>query len=118
MSDDIFTTERHPPQDIVENTKEEFMKLSSVSVKVYGKEACVLCEKAKQKLTMLGIPFKFHLIENFTNIHDGWRHDESVELMAAYANYDTLPIISINDEFLSYPEAMKRIKDIQRSEAS
>ena len=90
----------------------------SAKVVVYGKENCGLCNAAKDKLKILGVPFKFKEIEPLVELHSGWRKDESVNLMAAYQmNEHQLPIVSVDGLFLSYPLAMAKLKDTKKAQA-
>ena len=55
-----------------------------MGVNVYGRldGSCDLCEAAKDKLKRMGVPFQsFELAEAIT-LHDGWRDDETVAVMA------------------------------------
>jgi glutaredoxin len=84
------------------------------SVVVYGKQGCKFCDLAKDKFQRLEIPYDFKLLQPFTEHHEGWRTDGSVELTAAYNLYErTLPIISIDGQFFTYPMAMNFVKTKQ-----
>ena len=80
-------------------------------VKVYGKRECILCDKAKEKLTLLKIPYSFHLIEDIMEGQEDWRNDGSIDVLAAYSEHNTLPILCVGDNYLNYPDAMKKIKE-------
>ena len=83
-----------------------------MGVNVYGRldGSCDLCEAAKDKLKRMGVPFQsFELAEAIT-LHDGWRDDETVAVMACYSHYDTYPIIVVDGVAVGYPQAMKLLK--------
>jgi len=82
-------------------------------VTVYGRENCKFCSLAKDKLQMMEIPFKSEPIDQYMNLHEGWRTDRSIEVLAAYRLKETMPIIQIDGLFLSYPETMRHIKQKQ-----
>lgn len=82
-----------------------------MTISVYSKDGCGKCVAAKDKLNKMGYDYKEYNLEDFTVYHEGWRNDVSVPLMAAYSDMDTLPIISINDDYMNYPSAMKRLKN-------
>lgn len=81
-----------------------------MQIQIFGKKNCNICEKAKEKLRLLGLDFKYSEIEKHTTYHDGWTEDGSVEVMAAYSMYQTLPIICIDGNYVDYPTAMRIIK--------
>jgi len=84
-----------------------------IDVTVYGKDNCKFCSLAKDKLQMMEVPFRFEQIAPYTDHHEGWRTDRSVEILAAYRMHETLPIIHIDGLFLTYPETMRYIKQKQ-----
>jgi len=84
------------------------------NVTVLGKLGCKLCDSAKDKLKLMDIPFKFKEIQPFLELHDGWRKDGSVDILAAYHHHErVLPIISIDGQCFNYPLAMNYIKTKQ-----
>lgn len=83
-------------------------------VRVYGKDNCGLCDAAKSKLALMEIPFEFRQIADYTSFHEGWREDESVEVMACYSDLDTLPVITVNGKAMSYPAAMSLLKRMSK----
>ena len=81
---------------------------------VFGKHDCKFCDLAKDKFQRLEIPFTFKEIQPFTQHHEGWRTDGSVEVNAAYQLHElALPIISIDGQFFTYPTAMLYVKNKQ-----
>ena len=77
---------------------------------LFGKADCKLCAAAVEKLELLGVAYEKREIA--LEVHEGWRDDGSVEVFAAYALAgNTLPIIRVGRDYLSYPEAMKRLKE-------
>lgn len=85
-----------------------------MTVTVYGKNNCGLCESAKSKLKLMGIPFSFEMLIKYTTHHEGWRNDGSVELTSFYHGLDTLPIIKIDDKLFDYPGAMKHLRSLPK----
>ena len=83
-----------------------------MTVVVYGKPGCGLCEAAKRKLETLAIPYEYRDIAPMLALHDGWRQNGSVDVLAAYTQAGTLPIIGINGEYVTYPEAMRRLRRV------
>ena len=88
-----------------------------MTVNVYGKldGSCGLCEAAKDKLMKMEIPFKSFELSDMVAYHDGWRDDESVEVLACYSDIDTFPVITIDGKAMSYPEAMRKLKRLKPS---
>jgi glutaredoxin len=80
-------------------------------IKVYGKMGCGLCEAAKDKLKKMGVAYEALNLHDFTELHDGWRDDNSCEVLAAYMLIDKLPLLKINDQYMDYPSAMRQLKN-------
>lgn len=89
----------------------------SMNITVYGKtkEVCGLCESAKEKLKKLGFSFDVKEVTDYTEWHEGWRTDESVDVRACYSDINTLPVVGINGKMMGYPEAMKVLKELKRN---
>ena len=84
-----------------------------MSVQVYGKDGCKLCDAAKEKLVLLGVDFTSHDVARHIEHHEGWREDESVELLAAFSMMDgKIPLIKIGSEYHDYPSAIRRLKEL------
>ena len=78
-----------------------------MDVVVYGKPGCELCSAAKDKLERMEVPF------NSVNLEahgDDWRVSGVIEAYSYYMLWDTLPVISIDGEFMKYPDAMRLLK--------
>ena len=90
-----------------------------VTIEVYSRIGCAICEKAKQKLDLMGLEFTNHELKPIIEIHKGWREDGSVEILCAYAWIDNrLPVIRIGEDFHDYPGAMSRLKALGRRSAT
>ena len=85
-------------------------------IKVYGKAGCGLCEAAKDKLKKLGLKHEVLNLSDFTELHDGWREDNSCEVLAAYTLIEKLPVVQINGQYMDYPSAMRQLKNRAPSE--
>lgn len=85
-----------------------------MTIDVFSKPGCGKCDAAKNKLKMMGLDFNEHNLEYYVNLHEGWRHDGSADVMAAHTMLDTLPIFRLDDEFHDYPTAMRKLKDTTR----
>jgi len=83
-------------------------------VKIFGKEGCNRCETAKQHLGDMGIKYEYHTLQHHTQLHDGWREDGSVELMAYVCTQhpdQVLPVIHIGGAYVNYAQGMRRAKE-------
>jgi len=89
------------------------MVAKRLGVKVYGKKDCGKCEAAKDKLKMFGVPFTVHTLADTITLHEGWRTDGSAEILACYSHTETMPVILMDHEAFSYPEAMKKLKSLR-----
>jgi len=83
---------------------------SKMTIAVFGKKNCGICDAAKDKLNKMGLDYEAHELADYTTHHDGWRDDDSAGLLASYLMMDKLPIIRINEKYHDYPGAMKRLK--------
>ena len=74
---------------------------------VFGREGCIFCEAAKEKLQLLGLSYDYIDIE-----HPGedWRDSGAVDALAWYHLRLTLPAVRVDGVFMDYPEAMKFLK--------
>ena len=89
-----------------------------MTIEVYSKKGCKLCKAAKDKLAMMGADFKTFELASAVTLHEGWREDDTVEIMAGYAMIgNRLPLIRIEGEFHSYPSAMRRLKGVDAAGA-
>lgn len=87
--------------------------MGELSVQVYGKDGCKLCDAAKQKLQLMGVEFTSHDLSRYIEHHEGWREDESVELLAAYSMMDgRIPLIRIGSRYHDYPGAIRCLKGL------
>ncbi|MBN1808977.1 MAG: glutaredoxin family protein [Planctomycetes bacterium] len=88
-----------------------------ITAVVYGRENCGLCQNAAEKLARLNIPYTKQNIDAYTEAHDGWREDDSVEVMTAMCRQNQhIPVIKLdlgdgNVKFTSYVDAMSVLKD-------
>ncbi len=88
----------------------------AVAIEVYSREGCKMCGKAKEKLDLMGLEYRNHELSPLIELHDGWREDGSVEVLAAYASIDNrLPVIRIDEAFHDYSGAMRRLKTLGKS---
>lgn len=70
-----------------------------MEVAVYGKEGCALCAGAKDKLVRLNVEFTYHDLKQMVEVHDGWRDDGAVAVLAGWAAIDNyMPLIMIDGE--------------------
>jgi hypothetical protein len=90
-----------------------------MQVIVYGKKDCGKCEAAKDKLNRMGFQYEVRELQYYTTLHDGWRTDGSVALLAASEDMNgTLPILDVGGELLDYPTAMKKLKAVRHQEGA
>lgn len=80
-------------------------------ITVYGKIGCDMCDKAKAKLTLLGLPFTFVDVGTL----EGWREDGRVDFTVEKTwrednGKPELPLLKIGEKWCDYPEAMSLLK--------
>ena len=83
-----------------------------MTIRVFSKKNWGICEAAKEKLKVMGFEYEEHDLTYHVELHDGWRNDDSADVMAAYSMYDTMPLIQLENEFHDYPGAMRQLKRI------
>ncbi len=88
-----------------------------MTIHIFSKDGCGKCEAAKDKLKKMGFDYKEHNLEYHVEHHEGWRDDGSVDVMAAHSLMDTLPLFQVNDDFLDYPSAMRKLKKTKKEQA-
>jgi len=88
-------------------------------VRVYGRGDCGKCVAAKKKLEQMGVMYEGRDIDVYSTAHNGWPGDGSIDLMVhismfpaenLVADHVPLPIIQIDSEFYTYPQAMRELK--------
>jgi glutaredoxin len=84
-----------------------------VQISVFSKAGCGKCVAAKEKLKKMGFQYKEYDVDYAANPHDGWRDDESTDVLAAYTLMDTLPIIRVGEDYYDYSGAMKQLKRLK-----
>jgi len=83
------------------------------TVIVYGREDCGVCKAAVEKLRAMGVPHRKVGIGERLEYHEGWKTDDSIEVSSAYYALDGhLPIVLVAGEYLDYPRAMRRVKEL------
>jgi len=92
------------------------MVAKGMDVRVYGKDGCGKCDAAKDKLKKFGIPYQERMLADVIEHHDGWRDDNAVDIMACYADSGTMPVIVIDGAAHTYPETMKRLKEMRSNQ--
>ncbi len=86
-----------------------------MTVTVYSKQGCGVCDAAKDKLRRFGVDHEERDVEALLTLHEGWRGDESVDLSAASAMLEgAVPILRVDGEYLTYPAAMRALKSRKR----
>lgn len=79
---------------------------------IFSKENCGVCQSAKDKLQRLGIEYEELDIEYFTDVHEGWRDDGTVDVLACHAWLGMkIPMIMIDGSPYDYPGAIARLKN-------
>lgn len=88
---------------------------TKISILLCGKKGCNKCFAAKDKLTTMGFDFDFVNLDDV----DGWRRWDdgsgATDCMAEYwlRGGGELPLLKINGEWYTYPEAMKLLKSMK-----
>ena len=89
-------------------------------VVIYGKPGCGKCEEAKKHVAEMGFDFEIKTVAEMVVWHEGWRDDNSVNVMACYAEINlNMPIIEIQNgskerKCYDYPKGMKVLKGLRK----
>lgn len=82
-----------------------------MTIEVYAKKGCGICEAAKEKLSRMGLSYKAIDLQEVVDYHPTWREDGSVEVLAGYALLgNKVPVIRIGGKYHDYPSAMRALK--------
>lgn len=89
-------------------------------VNVFTKDNCDKCNSAKEKLHRLNIEFNERPYEFYTNYHEGWREDGSVDVLTALTFFgdSNIPVIEEDGRFFDYPAFMKKAKQSKRADCA
>jgi len=85
---------------------------------LFGKKGCKLCDAAKEKLEMLGAPYRLVDLQECAKsiIPEDWREINLAGAQACYEITETLPWLNVNGKIVSYPEAMKILRGVHKSD--
>ena len=89
-------------------------------IRVYGKPGCAMCDTCKSHLDRMELAYEFvdvtpMLEKAAKGEFDGWRHTDMTDVMAAYQDYYSLPLVRFgSNKIVDYPEAMKVAKQLVR----
>lgn len=90
-----------------------------MTVVVYSKTDCTICEAAKDKLKRMELPFEVRDFDQIGLPVPDWRTNGAVEASAYSAqNGGKAPILLINGMPFNYPEAMSELKRLKREAAA
>jgi len=74
---------------------------------MYGKKGCGKCDAAESKLKKFGVPYCKKEMQSVTSVED-----KNIEALVQWAwDNETLPVFVIDGVGMSYPKAMRRIKN-------
>jgi hypothetical protein len=86
-----------------------------MEIDLYGKKDCKLCADAEKKLQLLRVAYTKYDIEYFGIVHEGWRDDRSVDVMAMHCLVNQqIPMIVVDGKPYNYTGAMRAIKEARK----
>lgn len=88
-----------------------------MNIEVYSKPGCGKCQAAKEKIRLMKLSYVEKDIERYTTIHEGWRHDGTVDVLTAHEEMNTIPLIRIDDDFYDYSGAIRVLKSQDQARA-
>lgn len=82
-----------------------------MKITLYSKPGCVVCEKAKEKLEIMHMPFEIKDMQECLEPQEGWQERNIHRLLAFFTqNNQRVPVIEIDGEYFDYPGAMQKLK--------
>ena len=85
-----------------------------MAITVYSKPDCKKCKSAKEKLLLMGHEFESKDLESSISPTEGWRDDETVDVLAGYTLLDhAVPLISIDKKYYTYTQCMRYLKGLK-----
>ena len=84
-------------------------------IEIFGREKCGICQRFAKRVEEMGFSYNKYNIDNYIVLHDNWRNDGSVEIMAAMhaLNNSYPPVIKVNKKFRTFSEAINLLKGIK-----
>jgi len=84
-------------------------------IAVYSKAGCGKCERAKEKLHLMGYDYEEHMLAFHITFHKGWEEDGSIDLLSWVCMQpggpeNQLPTIQIDNKYFNYSAAMSELK--------
>jgi glutaredoxin-related protein len=91
-----------------------------VRIRLYGKQGCEQCDKAKDKLKKMNLRFEFVDVTGWLEYSDDWRsrREETVYFHAAYDFYYPMPLPLFkfnNSDYLGYTDGLAKAKEVYRA---
>ncbi len=82
-----------------------------MTVTIYTKPGCAICESAKQKLRLMAVPFEERDLDAEMSPAATWRGNGRIGLRAQWALIgERVPMILIDGEAYDYAGAMRELK--------
>jgi hypothetical protein len=86
-----------------------------IKIDIWGRENCGICKRFIDRVEKLGYSYIKHNIDKYIVLHDNWRLDRSVEILAAMHCFGNgyPPVVAIDDKFLTFAGALNLLKDVK-----
>lgn len=82
-------------------------------IDIWGREGCGICKRFIERVEKMGFAYYKHDIDKYIVLHDNWRDDHSVEILASMHLHGNSypPVVAINKEFMTFAGAINLLKD-------
>jgi hypothetical protein len=86
-----------------------------VDIVIWGRDKCGICDRFIKRVVDMGFQCVKHNIDNYITLHDGWRNDQSVEILVAMHCYGNgyPPVVKINEKFMTFSGAINFLKGVK-----
>lgn len=83
-------------------------------VEVYGRKDCGLCDRIKSKISKMGFKYEFRIVDEYIAEIPEWRERKhEVVLAGLMMNDDHVPVLFINDAYMTIAKGLKFLKELQ-----
>ena len=85
------------------------------NIYIWGREKCGICERFIKRVLDMGFQYTKYNIDNYIVLHDNWRNDDSVAILASmhFHGNSYPPVIRIDNNFMTFAGALNLLKGVK-----
>lgn len=86
-----------------------------LKIDIWGRDNCDVCKRFIKRVMDMGFSYILHNIDHYIVLHDGWRNDQSVEVLAAMhcLGNSYPPVVAIDSKFMTFAGALNFLKGVK-----